>query len=164
MVKNYYNHVNAGCRPPSTLSMVNKRVLYDLTSSRRGTCWWVWGTSRCRSVLIDRNCRSQVSCWTSGWCRGCGCWPGCANAGRSPPRHASATNKRRQRNNQRSIFSSIFNNYPVFVADRIDRGNRKSDYMHIPTPSLIPFQCPMDPKDCITEPPTCAKSQPTIFH
>ena len=126
MVKNYYNHVNAGCRPPSTLSMANKRVLYDLTSSRRGTCWWVWGTSRCRSVLIDRNCRSQVSCWTSGWCRGCGCWPVCANAGRSPPRHESATNtKRRQRNNQRSIFSSIFNNYPVFVADRIDRGNRR---------------------------------------
>ena len=124
MVKNYYNHVNAGCRPPSTLSMANKRVLYDLTSSRRGTCWWVWGTSRCRSVLIDRNCRSQVSCWTSGWCRGCGCWPVCANAGRSPPRHESATNtKRRQRNNQRSIFSSIFNNYPVFVEDRIDRGN-----------------------------------------
>ena len=124
MVKNYYNHVNAGCRHPSTLSMANKRVLYDLTSSRRGTCWWVWGTSRCRSVLIDRNCRSQVSCWTSGWCRGCGCWPGFANAGRSPPRHESATNtKRRQRNNQRSIFRSIFNNYPVFVADRIDRGN-----------------------------------------
>ena len=146
MVKNYYNHVNAGCRPPSTLSMANKRVLYDLTSSRRGTGWWVWGTSRCRSVLIDRNCRSQVSCWTSGWCRGCGCWPGCANAGRSPPRHESATNtKRRQRNNQRSIFSSIFNNYPVFVADRIDRGNNINNPEHLylwsgPARQLSPSQ------------------------